>query len=111
MKTIYGVVLTAVVAGMASTVSAASMSGGGAATAWQAQAASQYAPGERPARVKFKGVYGANDSRKVRMQVLPADGGKAFLAICEVNGRSGEVIGLAPRARGTQPVLAVTAAR
>ena len=47
-----------------------------------------------------------NDIRKVRMQVLPADGSKAFLAVCEVNGRSGEVIGLAPRARGTQPALA-----
>ena len=111
MKTIYGVVLTAVVAGMASTVSAASMSVAEAATACKAQAASQYASGERAARVKFKGAYCGNDSRKVRMQVLPADGGKAFLAICEVNGRSGEVIGLAPRARGTQPVLAVTAAR
>ena len=56
MKTIYGVVLTAVVAGMASTVSAASMSVAEAATACKAQAASQYASGERPARVKFKGV-------------------------------------------------------
>ena len=50
MKTIYGVVLTAVVAGMASTVSAASMSVAEAATACKAQAASQYASGERPAR-------------------------------------------------------------
>ena len=111
MKTIYGVVLTAVVAGMASTVSAASMSVADAATACKAQAASQYASGEQPARVKFKGVYGGNDSRKVRIQVLPADGGKAFLAICEVDGRTGEVVGLAPRAHGTQPVLAVAAPR
>jgi hypothetical protein len=45
------------------------------------------------------------------MQVLPADGGRAFLAICDVNGRTGEVVGLAPRARAAQPTLAVTAAR
>jgi hypothetical protein len=63
MKTIYGVVLTAVVASMASTVSAASMSVADAATACKAQAASQYASGEQPARVKFKGVYGGNDSQ------------------------------------------------
>lgn len=106
MKTIYGVILTAVVASMASTVSAASMSVAEAATTCKAQAASQYASGERAARVKFKGVYGGNDSRRVRMQVLPADGGKAFLAICEVNGRTGEVVRLVPRARDTQPALA-----
>ena len=111
MKTIYGVILTAVVASMASTVSAASMSVADAATACKAQATSQYASGEQPARVKFKGVYGGNDSRKVRMQVLPADGGRAFLAICDVNGRTGEIVGLAPRARAAQPTLAVTAAR
>ena len=67
-----------------------------AATACKAQAASQYASGEQPARVKFKGVYGGNDSRKVRMQVLPADGGRAFLAICDVNGRTGETMGSVP---------------
>mgnify|MGYP006346503115 CR=1 FL=1 len=105
MKTIYGVVLAAVVAGMASTVSAASMSVAEAATTCKAQAASQYAAGERAARVKFKGVYGGNDSRRVRMQVLPADGGKAFLAICEVNGRTGEVVRLVPSVRDTQPAL------
>ena len=110
MKTIYGVVLTAVVAGMASTVSAASMSVADAATACKAQAASQYASGERPARVKFKGIYGGNDSRMVRVQVLPADGGKAFLAICKVDGRTGEVVGLVPRVHGTQPVLAAAVA-
>ena len=106
MKTIYGVVLAAVVAGMASTVSAASMSVAEAATTCKAQAASQYAAGERAARVKFKGDYGGNDSRRVRMQVLPADGGKAFLAICEVNGRTGEVVRLVPSLRDTQPALA-----
>jgi hypothetical protein len=111
MKTIYGVVLTAVVAGMASTVSAASMSVAEAATACKAQAASRYAAGERPARVKFKGVYGGNDTRMVRMQVLPADGSKAFLAICEVNGRSGEVAGLVPPAPILQPALAAATPR
>ena len=106
MKTIYGVILTAVVASMSSTVSTASMSVADAATACKAQAASQYALGEQPARVKFKGVYGGNDSRKVRMQVLPADGGKAFLAVWAVDGRTGEVVGLAPRAYDTRPALA-----
>jgi hypothetical protein len=106
MKTIYGVILTAVVASMASTVSAASMSVADAATACKAQAASQYASGEQPARVKFKGVYGGNASRKVRLQVLPADGSRAFLAVCEVDGRTGEVVGLAPRAHGALPALA-----
>lgn len=111
MKTIYGVVLTAVVAGMASTVSAASMSVAEAATACKTQAASQYAAGGSPARVKFKGIYGGADSRKVRMQVLAADGAKAFLAVCEVDGRTGEVVGLAPRARAEQPALAAATAR
>jgi len=111
MKTIYGVVLTAVVAGMASTVSAASMSVAEAATACKTQAASQYASGGSPARVKFKGIYGGADSRKVRMQVLAADGAKAFLAVCEVDGRTGEVVGLAPRARAEQPALAAATAR
>ena len=112
MKTIRNVLMTVVFAGMASAVSGATIwSDSRAATVCKAQAASQYASGERPARVKFKGIYGGNDSRKVRIQVLPADGGKAFLAICEVDGRTGEVVGLAPRAHGTQPVLAVAAPR
>ena len=105
MKTIYSVVLTAVVAGMASTVSAATMSVAEAATVCKAEAASQYASGEQPARVKFKGVYGGNDRRRVRMQVLPVEG-RAFLAICEVNGSTGEVVGLAPVSRAGQPALA-----
>jgi hypothetical protein len=106
MKTTYVAVLATVVAGgMASNVSAAQMSEAEAATACKAQAASQYASGERTARVKFKGIYGGTDRLKVRMQVLPAEG-RAFLAVCEVSRSAREVVRLAPPARGGQPALA-----
>ena len=106
MKTIRDVLIMVVFAGMASTVSAATIwSDSQAATVCKAQAASQYASGEQPARVKFKGIYGGNERRKVRMQVLPAEG-RPFLAICEVSRPGGEVVGLAPAAHPGQPALA-----
>jgi hypothetical protein len=106
MKTICKVLTMAVFAGTVSTVSAATIwSDAEAATVCKAQAASQYASGEQPARVKFKGIYGGNERRKVRMQVLPAEG-RPFLAICEVSRPGGEFVGLAPAAHPGQPVLA-----
>jgi len=106
MKTIRNVLMTVVFAGMASAVSGATIwSDSRAATVCKAQAASQYASDDQPARVKFKGIYGGNERRKVRMQVLPAEG-RPFLAICEVSRPAGEVVGLAPAAKPGQPVLA-----
>jgi hypothetical protein len=55
--------------------------------------------------VKFKGMFGGSDVRKVRIQVLPPEG-KSFLAICEVNGRSGDFLSLAPVAQ-TEAAVAV----
>jgi len=105
MKTIKGVVLATVVAGMSAMASAGTPSINEAAAVCKSQASLQYAAGDSAARIKFKGVYGGNDSRKVRLQVLPA-GGKAFLAICRVDGRSGEIVALAPVAQATGPTLA-----
>lgn len=110
MKTIYGVVLAAVVAGTSAMASAGTASVNESAAMCKAQATSQYANAQGAARVKFKGIYGGNDSRKVRLQVLPA-GGKSFLALCEVDGRSGEVVALSPVADRAQPALAAAASR
>jgi hypothetical protein len=71
----------------------------------KAEAQARYASGDRQARVKFKGMFGGSDVRKVRIQVLPPEG-KSFLAICEVNGRSGDFMSLAPVAQ-TEAAVAV----
>lgn len=73
----------------------AAVSPSDAAATCKAEAQTRYASGDRQARVKIKGMIAGGEVRKVRMQVLPAEG-KAFLAICEVNGRSGEVLSLTP---------------
>jgi hypothetical protein len=108
MRTIQGVLMMVVLACMASsafTVSAATISSASeAATVCEAQAASQYAGGEQPARVKFKGSYGPNDRVKVRMQVLPPQG-QPFLAVREVNGHTGGIVGLMPAAGAVRPSL------
>jgi hypothetical protein len=106
MKTIYGVVLAAVFAGVASTASAGISSPAEAAAVCKAQAAQQYAAGEKLARVKFKGIYGGGNSRKVRMQILPAEG-KAFLAVCELDADSGEVVSIAPANKAAARAVAV----
>lgn len=106
MKMIRSLVFAASVAGVASTTSAETIySVSEAAEACKVHAASQYASADQPARVQFKGVYGGTDRRKVRMQVLPAQG-RAFLAICEVSRRSGEIVGLTPGATDRRPMLA-----
>lgn len=110
MKTIQGMVLAAVVAGTSSMASAGTTSINEAAAACEAQATAEYAVGGSPAHVRFKGVYGSGDSPKVRLQVVPA-GGKSFLAICAVEGLSGEVVALAPAARSMETALAAIGTR
>jgi hypothetical protein len=106
MNTIRNVLMMAVFAGMAATGSAATIwSDSRAATLCKTQAASQYAVGEQPARVTFKGIYGGNERRKVRMQILPVEG-RPFVAICEVSRRGGEVVGRAPAVHPGRSVLA-----
>jgi len=101
-------VAAALAAGAASATAATSMSEVDAASACKARAASQYAAGERTARIKFKGIYGGADRLKVRMQVLPAEG-RVFLAICEVSRSAQTVVGIAPGPRGAPTALAVAA--
>ncbi len=97
--------LSVVLAGLVSPVAQAAVSPADAAATCKAEAQARYASGDRQARVKFKGMFGGSDVRKVRIQVLPAEG-KAFLAICEVNGRSGEFVSLAPVAAATGDAVA-----
>lgn len=83
------------IAALAAPLAHAAVSPADAATTCKAEAQARYANGERQARVKFKGMFGGSDVRKVRLQVLPPEG-KAFLAICEVSGRSGDFLSIAP---------------
>ena len=71
--------LSVVLAGLVSPVAQAAVSPADAAATCKAEAQARYARGDRQARVKFKGMFGGSDVRKVRIQVLPAEG-KAFLA-------------------------------
>ena len=106
MKTIRRFVVASVLAGLVAPVAFAGVSPEGAVTACKAEAAGRYAQGEQLARVKLKGMYGNSAMRKVRLQVLPA-GGHAFLALCEVNGHSGEVVSLEPQNRSAPALAAV----
>lgn len=95
MKSTRSTVLAFAIAGLLSPLAHAAVSPADAAATCRAEAQARYASGDRQARVKFKGMFGGADVRKVRIQVLPPEG-KAFLAVCEVNGRSGDFLGLAP---------------
>jgi len=99
MKTIRSAALVLSLAVLASPLAQAAVSPADAAATCKAEAQARYAVGDRQARVKFKGMFGGSDVRKVRIQVLPAEG-KAFLAICEVSGRSGDFLSIAPVANG-----------
>jgi hypothetical protein len=105
MKTIRTAVLALAIAGIASPLAHAAVSPADAAATCKAEAQARYASGDRQARVKFKGMFGGSDVRKVRIQVLPPEG-KAFLAICEVNGRSGDFVSLAPVGSATAAAVA-----
>jgi len=105
MKTIRSTLLALGVAGLVSPLAQAAVSPAEAAATCKAEAQARYASGDRQARVKFKGMFGGSDVRKVRIQVLPPEG-KSFLAICEVNGRSGDFMSLAPVAQ-TEAAVAV----
>lgn len=95
MKSIRATATAVAIAGLLSPLAHAGVAPAEAAAVCKVEAQSRYASSDRPARVKFKGMFGGSDVRKVRIQVLPP-GGKSFLAVCEVNGRSGELLGLAP---------------
>jgi len=84
-------------------VAQAAVSPEDAAATCKAEAQTRFAQGDQLARVKFKGMFGGSDVRKVRIQVLPPEG-KSFLAICEVNGRSGDFLSLAPVAQAEADV-------
>jgi hypothetical protein len=105
MKTIRSTLLALSVAGLVSPFAQAAVSPADAAATCKAEAQARYGSGDRQARVKFKGMFGGSDVRKVRIQVLPPEG-KSFLAICEVNGRSGDFLSLAPVAQ-TEAAVAV----
>ena len=100
------VLAAAIASGASSTLAATWTSEAEAAAACKAQAASQYADGERAARVKFKGIYGGADRLKVRMQVLPGEG-RAFLAICDVSRSAHAVVGVSPATRSKRPAEVV----
>lgn len=99
MKAIRRLVLAATFAGLAAPFAQAGVSTEDAAGLCKAEAQARYGSAEQLARVKFKGIYGSAALRKVRLQVLPAEG-RSFLAICEVNGQGGLQVTLSPAARG-----------
>lgn len=107
MKSIRITVLTVAFAGLFSPLVHAAVSVADAAATCRAEAQARYANGDRQARVKFKGMFGGADVRKVRMQVLPPEG-KAFLVVCEVSGRSGDFLGLAPVGEAAGDAVAQT---
>jgi hypothetical protein len=106
MQSIRRFVVASVFAGLLAPLAQAGVSPEKAAVLCKAEAASRYAQGEQIARIKLKGIYGSAGLRKVRVQVLPAEG-KAFMAVCEVNGRSGEVVSIEPQAKNG-PAIAAT---
>ncbi len=105
MKTSRTAALALAIAGIASPLAHAAVSPADAAATCKVEAQARYASGDRQARVKFKGMFGGSDVRKVRIQVLPPEG-KSFLAICEVNGRSGKFVSLAPVGSATAAAVA-----
>ena len=81
MKTIRSTLLALSVAGLVSPLAQAAVSPADAAATCKAEAQARYGSGDRQARVKFKGMFGGSDVRKVRIQVLPpADGGAMTMA-------------------------------
>jgi len=98
MKTIRRIVAASLFTGLLAPLAQAGMTTAEAATACKTEAQARFAQGEELARVKFKGIYGGNAVRKVRLQVLPAEG-KPFFAICEVNRRSGDLVSLQAKSR------------
>jgi hypothetical protein len=107
MKSIRRLVAVAALAGLAAPLAQAGVSANDAAASCKAEAAARYAQGEQLARVKLKGIYGSSAVRKVRVQILPA-GSNGFLAICEVNGRSGEIVSIEPQNKGAPEVASAT---
>ena len=105
MQSIRRFVVASVFAGLVAPLAHAGVSASDAAVSCKAEAASRYAQGDQPARVKLKGVYGSSALRKVRVQVLP-EGSKGFLAICEVNGKSGDIVSLQPASKQGPEVAA-----
>ena len=95
MRSIRRFVAVAALAGFVAPLAQAGDSATEAATSCKAEAAARYAQGDQLARVKLKGIYGNSAVRKVRVQILPA-GSTGFLAICEVNGRSGDIVSIEP---------------
>ena len=106
MKTIRRFVVASVLAGLVAPVAFAGVSSEDAISACKTEAAARYAQGGQLVRVKLKGMYGTAAVRKVRVQVLPAEG-KPFLALCEVDGKSGGVVSLQP-GTGAAPAIAAT---
>ena len=107
MKSIRRLVAVAALAGLGVPMANAGVSANAAAADCKAEAAARYAQGEQLARVKLKGIYGNSAVRKVRVQVLPS-GSKGFLAICEVNGRSGDIVSIEPQGKNAPQVASTT---
>ena len=105
MHSIRRFVVVSVFAGLLAPLAQAGVSPEKAASLCKAEAVSRYTQGEQIARVKLKGIYGGAGLRKVRVQVLPAEG-EAFMALCEVNGAS-EVVSIEPVAK-TGPAIAAS---
>ena len=95
MKSIYRAIMLTAVVGLASPLGHAALSTNDAAAVCKSEAQAKYTQGTQAVRVKFKGIYGSATHRKVRLQVLPAEG-KAFLALCEVDGNTGAIATLVP---------------
>ncbi len=92
-STIFGLVLTTVAAASFAPASHAGRSTSDLAGICKAEAAGHYGADGQSVRVKFKGISGPRQSKLVRLQVFP-DGGDSFLAICELDAGSGEVISI-----------------
>ena len=105
MQSIRRFVVASVFAGLLAPLAQAGVSPEKAAALCKAEAASRYATGEQLARVKLKGISGGASLRKVRVQVLPVEG-QAFMAMCEVNGHSNEVVSLEPQAKNAPSIAA-----
>ena len=96
MKTMSRFFAATVFAGLLAPLSHAGIPSSEAAKVCKAEVQSHYAQGEVLPRVKLKGIYGNSATPKVRVQVLPA-GEDAFLAVCQLDGRSGKLVSIEPK--------------
>lgn len=95
MKTISRFFAATALAGLLAPLSHAGISSSEAVTVCKAEVQARYAQGDVLPRVKLKGIYGNGVAPKVRVQVLPKDG-DSFLALCQLDGRSGKLVSIEP---------------